>query len=319
MLAIRIRRSNRYRLTGFALFFAAISPAAAMNAAAEAASTAQVSTDDVTRFFRVYDAANGKPSVVQLQTQYIEAGSAGLRQFAALRIGSAERLAQKIAADPAMFEDARRCASALPEIRNRIGASLDKLAGLYPAASFPPVTVLIGRGTTGGVTTPAGVIIGLEMLCRADWLQADVSDRFVHLATHEYVHVQQPGAAVDTPDASLLYQALLEGGAELVGELISGQVANIHLHRWAQGRECAIEREFQADADATDLSRWLYNGRGDAERPGDLGYWAGYRVVSAYYAQAKDKTQAIADILDVTPENARQLLQASGWQPACPP
>lgn len=61
------------------------------------------------------------------------------------------------------------------------------------------------------MTTEAGVVVGLEALCNADWMQADVGDRFVHLIAHEYVHVQQPGARVDLEQPTLLYQTLLEG------------------------------------------------------------------------------------------------------------
>jgi len=195
--------------------------------------------------------------------------------------------------------------------------ALDRLRGYLPSARFPPVTIVVGRGTTGGVTTPAGVVIGLETLCSADWMQPDITDRFVHLITHEYVHVQQPGAAVEVAEPTVLYQAWLEGGAEFVGELISGEVANVHLQPWARGRECELEREFLADIDSTDLSPWLYNGPGDEARRGDLGYWVGHRIARAYYDGGADKQQAIAELLAVTPANAHSLLDASGWQPAC--
>lgn len=163
----------------------------------------------------------------------------------------------------------------------------------------------------------AGVVIGLEALCNADWMQADVSDRFVHLIAHEYVHVQQPGARVEVEQPTLLYQTLLEGGAEYVAERISGQPANAHLQRWTQGRECALERAFLQDSMGTDLSRWLYNGPGDDARRGDLGYWIGYRIAHAYVARAPDTRNAIAELLNVQPGNAAALLKASGWQPAC--
>jgi uncharacterized protein YjaZ len=112
---------------------------------------------------------------------------------------------------------------------------------------------------------------------------ADVGDRFVHLIAHEYVHVQQPGASVDVEQPTLLYQTLLEGGAEYVAELISGQPANAHLRRWTQGRECALERAFVQDSMGTDLSKWLYNGPGDDARRGDLGYWIGYRIARTMF------------------------------------
>lgn len=278
-----------------------------------------VRTDDVTRFFQVFDAADGRPGAEALQLGYLDAGSDALRGFSELRIGSMERLAKAIADKPALFGKARACAASLPEIRKRVGDALDELGTVLPSSRFPPVTVLVGRGTTGGVTTPAGVVIGLEALCNADWMQADVADRFVHLIAHEYVHVQQHGAAVEVAEPTLLYQVLLEGGAEYVGELISGQVANAHLQDWARDRECALGREFLASKDDADLSRWLYNGRGDDNRLGDLGYWMGYRIAHAYVNAADDRQQAVVELLDVGPDTAAALFEASGWQPACPP
>lgn len=280
---------------------------------------AEVRSDDVTRFFQVFDAARGRPDAQALRRGYLDAGSDALREFSDIRIGSMERLAQAIADKPALFEKARSCAARLPEIREGVIDALEELERVLPTARFPPVTVLVGRGTTGGVTTPAGVVIGLETLCNADWMQADVGERFVHLIAHEYVHVQQHGAAVEVAEPTLLYQVLLEGGAEYVGERISGQVANAHLQTWARGRECALEREFLADKDGVELSRWLYNGPGDETLRGDLGYWIGHRIARAFVAAAKDRQQAIVELLDVRPESAAALFEASGWRPGCSP
>jgi hypothetical protein len=42
--------------------------------------------------------------------------------------------------------------------------------------------------------------------------------------------VQQSRAAVEaSKDPTLPYRVLIEGGAELIAELISGQVSNVHL------------------------------------------------------------------------------------------
>ncbi|WP_425604655.1 DUF2268 domain-containing putative Zn-dependent protease [Stenotrophomonas sepilia] len=278
-----------------------------------------IQTEDVARFFQVLDASKGRPSAQDLERHYLDPGSKALHGFTASRIGSMERLARAIQDKPALFAKARTCATALPSIRTRVAAAVDQLGALLPSARFPPVTVLVGRGNSGGVTTPDGVVIGLEALCNADWMQADVSDRFVHLIAHEYVHIQQPGAAADVAQPTLLYQTLLEGGAEYVGELISGQPANAHLRRWTQGRECALERQFARDSAGTDLSQWLYNGAGDETRRGDLGYWIGYRIAADYVARTDDKAGAVATLLEVRPESAPALFAASEWRPACGP
>jgi hypothetical protein len=46
--------------------------------------------------------------------------------------------------------------------------------------------------------------------------------------------------------------------------------------------------------------------------PGDLGYWAGYQVVKAYHDRSPNKREALADILNVTPDTANRILKDSG-------
>lgn len=274
----------------------------------------EVRIDDVTRFYAVYDQAHGQPTAAALQAGYLDVGSTGLQQFVQARIGSAQKLTEAIRKSPQDFAGARRCLPMLPAARAQLREVFSRLAALDPQASFPPVTIVIGRDNTGGTTTAEGVTIGLEVICRSNWLNPDIVQRLVHLIAHEYVHVQQPAAQVDPPaDATLLFQSLVEGGAEFIGELTSGEVTNEHLKRWTQGRPCRIENDFAAQAMGTDVSAWLYNGPGTPEKPGDLGYWVGYRIVRAYYRQAHDKAQAIQDILHVDNTNAAGFLARSGW------
>ncbi|MDP9123416.1 MAG: DUF2268 domain-containing protein [Pseudomonadota bacterium] len=274
-----------------------------------------IRTDDVDRFYRVYDTVHGKPTAEVLQSDYLQPGSAGLHQYLASRIHSAAKLQQAIAKWPAAYADARQCEAPLAETKARLPAVFARLTDAYPSARIAPVTFVIGRNDTGGNTTPEGVIIGLETMCRATWMGADVAARFVHIIAHEMVHVQQPAAQVDTPGGTLLFQSLIEGGADFVGELTSGDTINPQLKVWTGGHECAIEREFQKDALGTDLSHWMYNGVGTPDKPGDLGYWVGYRIAKAYYANASDKKQAIADLLNVNNDNAAAFLERSGWRP----
>ena len=275
-----------------------------------------VHTDDVDRFYRVYDEAHGHPTAQALQAGYLDPGSVGLHQYLAARIKSAASLEHAIAVRPADYADARRCLAPLADTKARLPAVFDKLVEAYPAARVAPVTLVIGRDDTGGNTTPEGVLIGVETMCRSNWLGDDIATRFVHIIAHEMAHVQQPAAAEDdVPGATVLFQSLLEGGADLVAELTSGDTANLHLKQWTRGHECAIEQAFEKDALGTDLSHWLYNGVGTPDKPGDLGYWVGYRIVKTYYERATDKKAAIATLLHIDNASAPQFLKDSGWKP----
>ena len=44
---------------------------------------------------------------------------------------------------------------------------------------------------------------------------------------------------------------------------------------------------------------WLYNANQVKDRPADLGYYVGYKITQAYYNNAKDKKQAIVDIIEI--------------------
>lgn len=290
-------------------------PGTACSATATAADTAAgpvIQTEDVERFYEVYEAAGGHPTADQLQHDYLDPGSEGLHHLAKVRNVTGTRIAEAIVKHPEIYTDARQCMVVLPRVRQRLEVALRKLGRLYPQARFPPVTIAVGRGKPVGVGSPeAGLQIGLEALCAATWLHPNVEDRFVHVVAHEYIHVQQSAALDDDEHPTVLGRSLIEGAAEFVGELISGAVAYSGLQASTQGHEKEIESAFVADEDLTDLSKWLDNST--LEKQGDLGYWVGYRIVKSYYQHAPDKRRAPREIIEMTDPKA--FLAKSGWYP----
>ena len=288
---------------------------AAQNAGSTALDSAAGPTihiEDVVRFYEVYDAADAHPSADALQHDYIDPGSDGLHQFAKVRNISGATIAESMAKHPEIYSSAKRCMVVLPSVRRRLKVALRELGRLYPQARFPPVTIAVGRGKPVGVGSPAsGIQIGLEALCATDWLNPNVEERFVHVLAHEYAHTQQTQALVDDEHPTVLELSLIEGAAEFTAELISGEVAYSQFKASTSGREKTIETAFVADEDKTDLSDWLNNGT--LEKPGDLGYWVGYRIVKSYYQHAADKRRAFREILEMTDPKA--LLARSGWYP----
>jgi hypothetical protein len=269
---------------------------------------------DVDLFYRVYDAADGHPTAEQLQRNYLDQGSDGLQLLARLRNVTGERIADTLARNPALYADAKRCLAALPQARERLETALRTLGRLHPEARFPAITIAIGRGKPVAVGAPdTGIQVGLEALCATDWLNPNVEDRIVYVLAHEYVHVQQVRAQpiTDKQAPTVLEISLVEGIAEFVTELIAGQVAYSGNAAVAAGREREIETRFAADLNKTDLSDWVYNTTPDA--PGDLGYWAGYRIAKAYYSKAVNKRQALREILEMA--DAKDFLARSGWYP----
>lgn len=272
--------------------------------------------DDVTRFYAMYDAAGGQPSVEQIERDYLAAASPSLREFMQARRVTAQRIFDQIAADPAMYAHGRECLAVLPGVKQRLVASFARLAALYPQAQFPPVAIVVGRGRPVGITNPSGVTIGLEALCAADFMNPDVEDRFVYVIAHEYAHIQQGGATdiePGDPRATVLRMSLMEGAAEFVAELTAGGVGNGRHAGWTRGREAEIENAFVRDMDSTDLSAWMYNYQAGSDQPYDLGYWVGYRIAKSYYQHHPDHTAALQAILHFDDPHA--FLAQSGWAP----
>jgi hypothetical protein len=308
---------------GDAVVIAALTCTAISGAAQSAASTdfdapgPTIHIEDVHRFYQVYDAAGGHPNTDQLQHDYIDPGSDGLHQFAKLRNISGTTIAEALAKHSEIYSGAKRCMVVLPSVRRRVGLALRKLGRLYPEARFPPVTIAVGRGKPVGVTTStSGVLIGLEALCATDWLNPNVEDRFVHTIAHEYGHAQQAPTLIDDENPTVLGASLVEGAAEFTAELISGGVGYSQFRVWTKGREKEFETAFVSDENKTDLSSWLYNAtpeKATPEKPGDLGYWVGYRIVKSYYQHAVDKRRAFREILEMT--DPKGFLAKSGWYP----
>ncbi|HTW34858.1 MAG TPA: DUF2268 domain-containing putative Zn-dependent protease [Rhizomicrobium sp.] len=292
--------------------FAILAACAAATAAAEPAAGPVIDISDVDLFYKVYDAADGHPTADQFQHDYLDKGSEGLHALAQARNVTGARIADMLAKRPEMYIDARRCVTVLPHVKERLQIALHRLGELYPEARFPPVTIAIGRGKPVGIGSPAtGVEIGLEALCSINYLNASVEDRFVHVVTHEYVHVQQVQALVDD-DAhwTVLEGSVIEGAAEFLTELVSGAGYSVYVAEM-KGHEKDIETRFVPDEDKTDLSQWLNNGT--ADNPADLGYGVGYRICKSYYEHAADKRQAVRDIIRMTDPHA--FLAKSGWYP----
>ncbi len=274
----------------------------------------EIQTEDVTRFYKVYEAAGGHPSAEQLQNDYLDPGTPGLHHLAKVRDVTGERIAQAIATRPELYTDARACLAVLPRVRERLNAAFRKLLILYPEAQKPPVTIAVGRGRPLAISGPGdGVQIGIEAMCapNARFLNPNVDDRFVHVIAHEYVHAQQDPKLAGDDHPSVLGRSLLEGVAEFVGEMVSGDVAYGALRASTGGREKDVETRFAADVDKTDLSDWLDNTT--PEKLGDLGYWVGYRITKSYFQHASNKGAAIREIILMSDPHA--FLIKSGWYP----
>jgi hypothetical protein len=199
-------------------------------------------------------------------------------------------------------------------------ATFRKLKDLYEPSVFPNVYFLIGRMNSGGTVTDQGLLIGVEMYGMTQdtpvdelsaWHKAVLRPitAIPHIVAHELIHYQQK---YPKKDSTLLGAAINEGSADFIGELISGNLINPHLHTYADPRERELWTKFQKDMDGQDLSRWLYQGDKARDRPADLGYYVGYKICQSFYRHAPDKKVAVKSILEI--KDFKEFLTASNYE-----
>ena len=197
------------------------------------------------------------------------------------------------------------------------------ILGQNPEAVFPDVYFLIGVTNSGGTTGRSGLLIGTEMYGKTSstpmdelsaWLKVVLStvDHVPGIVAHESCHYNQRYNSA--PDQRhLLGKSLQEGACDTIGELISGRNINEHLKVYGRTHDDEIWRDFEVDMYKPDISKWIYNATSAKDRPADLGYYVGYLITHAYYKNAKNKKQAVYDILNI--QDARAFYEASGVRP----
>ena len=286
--------------------------------------TVKFVTSDIENFWRAYDLAAKETEktkrIAIFQNEYLDKGSAGLKDFLRLRIKSAENLVNTIDRMPKFYASIRPQTLRVSRMENRMRVAFRKFKSIYPEAVFPDVYFLIGVTSSGGTTGPSGLLIGTEMYGKtaktpmdelSAWLRAVLStvDNVPGIVAHESCHYNQRYSSA--PDQRhLLGKALQEGACDTIGELISGRNINEHLKVYGRTHDAEIWRDFEADMYKPDFSKWVYNATTAKDRPADLGYYVGYVITQAYYRKAKDKQKAIYDILNI--KDARAFYEASG-------
>lgn len=282
---------------------------------------ARIVTEDIPRFWTAFDRITAVTDTMPLRTDYLDAGTAGLRDFTAARWKNARTLTQMVWPRRDYYQSIRGNTLQLAAIEPAIRAIYGRLRELHPAAVYPDVYFAIGGMSTGGTVGQSGLLIGVELFSRAPesptasltpWQRSVIRSAEVlpGIVAHELVHYQQRFGSGGT----LLAQSIREGSADFVGELLSGITINTHLVEYGIANESALWQEFAAVMHGTDYSNWLYNGgsvTGPDSRPADLGYFIGMRITQAYYARMSDKAQALQDILEIRDFPA--FLAASGY------
>jgi Predicted Zn-dependent protease (DUF2268) len=283
---------------------------------------AKLITSDINNFWEAFD--SDLETRVAFQKFYFNGASIGLNEFIKLRIESLDALVDTIHAHHSFYGSIRQPTLQINQFKSSIRSSFHNLKSILPEAIFPDTYFLIGRMNSGGTLSDKGLFIGTEIFCGNQNTMTDTLSAWnkevlqpievlPHIIAHELVHYQQWMLAHENPEKiinHLLGHTIVEGAADFIGELISGRHINERIYTYGYKNEQALWQEFQQVMHGEELKDWLYGGQ-SGERPSDLGYFIGYRIIKSYYAKARDKAQAVKNILTIT--NFDDFLVESGY------
>ena len=273
-----------------------------------------VQTADIDHFWQAFDnlknCRNFSDSAASFQKLYLDRATNGLLDFIQAREFTAEKFVDAVAKNTGFYHSVRKNTYEAKKAEPVIEEVFQRFKELY--ADFKPFKVCfaIGIKNTGGTVSNEFVLIGTEVTTSGkEMSSAAIVQKIKSIVAHECVHTQQqlhPDPAAIK--CELLYKALREGSCDFVGELISG---NPKKNEYGDKNENKLWIEFKNELCNQNIGNWLYNGAFVKNKPGDLGYYVGYKIVEAYYKNASDKKQAIVDIIRMS--NPLQFLEQSKY------
>ena len=255
----------------------------------------QFITEDYERFWQAFDEMDN--SSKNPFEDYLKNASEGFSPL--VGYFDPKTLYQTVEERKEDYLKSRNILDSLSGKETEIKKAYSELKNWYPSAKFPPVYFVVGMFTSGGTITDKGLLIGSEKLENLSGLTG--------LVAHELIHYQQKIEGKD----NLLKQSILEGSADFIGEMISGEHINLVPYNYGNENEEELCKEFVKAMKKKKYIDWLYETSGKDNRPNDLGYWIGYKITDAYFKKQTDKKQAINSILNI--EDPLAFLQESEY------
>lgn len=269
-------------------------------------------TTDIDNFWQAYDKIVATKDTVQqyqyLNQLFLDKATPGQKAMIAARRYTVKEYLAAIIGRPEYWPIIRANTNKAKAFASDIEANILKLKKLYPQARPAKIYFTVGVFRSGGTTTDNMVLIGSEIAFTDENLK-----NMVFTNVHEYVHTQEK-----TTDANnILGQSVLEGVAEYLAVKATGQPSSAPAIAYGYAHNDRIREVFAHQLFNTVYGIWMYNSmENEFNNTRDLGYYVGYAICEDYYNKAKNKQQAIKDMieLDYNDEAAlAKFVDASGY------
>lgn len=258
-------------------------------------------------------------SVRIVQTLYLDRGTNGLKEFARARDFSAEMFVKRIGKYKKYYSSIRQNSLVVYQVSGSIDGITQRFKAIYPDLKAFKVAFVIGPMLSPGTISSNFVLIGSEM--QVAYKTADLSEivnpnlksdilltnsleevktKLEETVAHELVHLQQKEKSKQACSCPLLEKVIKEGVAEFIAEKnLSLPLRMTRSRVYGQQNEKILWEELKNELCSGKTSNWLYNSTASKERPGDLGYFIGYKIASSYYEQAADEQRALVEMIEM--------------------
>jgi len=282
---------------------------------------AEIISSDVDHFWEAYDAIVATPDSARqyelLQKLYFDKGTEGLEAIRQRRRYTAKEYIDAIHKYPDFWKTIRKNTLSVNKLSLEIQKNIAQLRKVYPELRPAPIYFTVGVFRTNGTISDGKVLIGSEMALSDRNVNTDALPNYLHsyyknlnpiddiglLCTHEYVHTQQKEMVDD-----LLYYCLYEGVAEFISTKVTGKPSYTPAIAFGKKNEARVKALFERDMQHIETTyNWLWGTNQNALKERDLGYYIGYAICEKYYDRAKDKKQAIKELIELDYTNSEQI------------
>ncbi|TDO22913.1 Ig-like domain-containing protein [Pedobacter duraquae] len=289
-------------------------------------------TTDIDHFWEAYDKIiTTKDSVAQygyLNSLFLAKGSPGLKSIMEVRDYTAKSYLDAINSYPLFWNSIRNNTLKTKDLADSIAIAVQQMKKTYPNLRPAQIYFTIGALRTGGTTLKDRILIGSEIaMADKNTITTEFPQTFSHLGPHfksnpidqvvftnihEYVHTQQKTTIAST----LLGQCVLEGAAEFVAVLSTGKESTTPSMKYGEAHEAQVRNKFATQLYNPFNGFWLYTNAANEFNQRDMGYYVGYAICQKYYNGAKDKQQAIIDMIELDYDSETTLtsfVEKSGY------
>lgn len=281
-----------------------------------------IQTDDLANFLAAFSQAEGlagSEAAEVYDTLYLQPASPGLTDYASLKIRDPDAFSDYVQERRPYYAQLAKTHEALVELEERAESALRRLAVLAGQEEIPTIYFLVGAHTSAGTATGEGILLGAEFIGESldhtntleDWVGQFLSTPAdsIWVIVHEQAHFIQ-----DNPLETVLGAVLNEGAADFLADHVFGPpTVTKGYTRYGECHEARIRQRLLETKDSDEISLWTGNNSTeyDASWHGDLGYFIGNQIVSAYFERADDKDRALKAI--ATLEDPLHLWEQSGY------